>query len=55
MSEYWNARYAETLSELGHAQSPILRSAYLDLANHYRLMSQLRERSLHHGVRCVAG
>jgi hypothetical protein len=53
MAEYWSSRYAETLSELGQAQSPLLRSAYLDLANHYRLLSQWCDRSARNS-RCIA-
>ena len=54
MAEYWNARYAQTLAELGRAPSPVLRAAYLDLADHYRLMRQLCERSPQREARRIA-
>lgn len=45
MTNYWNARYMETLAKIDQAQSAKTRSAYADLAAHYEAMRRLCERS----------
>jgi len=41
---HWQARYQETLSKLEDAESPALRSTYMELAEHYRAMTRCFER-----------
>jgi hypothetical protein len=41
MSNYWHARYLETLSQADGATSERARMAYLDLADHYQAMYRL--------------
>jgi hypothetical protein len=45
MPEYWHTRYLDTLSKVDAATNARVRSAYLDLAEHYRAMAQFSERS----------
>jgi len=41
MSNYWGTRYLQTLSKVESATSPRVRTAYLDLARHYKAMELL--------------
>jgi len=44
MADYWQTRYFTALSKVDVATSPRIRSAYMDLAEHYRAMWRLSER-----------
>jgi hypothetical protein len=44
MADYWQTRYFNALSKGEGATSPRARSAYMDLAEHYKAMWRLSER-----------
>jgi hypothetical protein len=44
MHGYWNRRYLVAATSAAHAASPEARSAYSDLAGHYKAMCALFER-----------
>jgi hypothetical protein len=46
MAEYWQTRYLSALSKVEDATSPRTRSAYMDLAEHYKAMWRLSARPL---------
>jgi len=54
MSEYWHNRYLLALAKIDEAQSVQARSAYIDLAAHYRAMRQFCDRSPVGGYRSAA-
>jgi hypothetical protein len=55
MADYWHARYVEALSKVNAARSPQARSAYSDLAAHYRAMREFCDRpKIFEGVRTAA-
>jgi hypothetical protein len=45
MDDYWHNRYLRALSLREQAQSSGIRSAYGDLADHYKAMREFCERS----------
>jgi len=45
MADYWHNRYLQTLSKIDQAQSAAARSAYMDLAIHYKAMRRFCERA----------